>query len=103
MSIGTPGSGNLQGLELDLAPTSYRFGNQIVWETAEELDGKMTMEFVNGGPELTVVRAVSDGNLALAPQLAPASMNWFVVDVVNADGTSVAAPTLQRVTIADQR
>ncbi|MBK8099320.1 MAG: hypothetical protein IPK26_19595 [Planctomycetes bacterium] len=103
MSIGTAGSGNVQWLELDLAPTRYRFGNQVVWETAEELDGKMTMEFVNGGPELTVVRAVSDGNLAQAGQLAPAAMNWFLVDVVNADGTSVAAPTWQPVTIDDQR
>jgi DNA-binding beta-propeller fold protein YncE len=107
MDVGTSGSGTTKWLWLDLAPTKYRHvspaGELVVWETTEELDPKMTMEFLNGGPELNVVRQVSDGDLSVAGQLDPSSWNGFLVDVLNQNGTSVLNPPRKPLSIGDAR
>jgi hypothetical protein len=63
----------------------------------------MTMEFLNGGPELNVVRQVSDGDLSVAGQLDPSSWNGFLVDVLNQNGTSVLNPPRKPLSIGDAR
>ena len=103
LPVGTSGSGQFATLELDLAATAYRHGpeNKVIWESTEELDARMTMAFLCGGPELTEVSDLLGGNLSAS--LDPDADNQYVVEVVNQTGSPGTAPGLQPLLLGDDR
>jgi DNA-binding beta-propeller fold protein YncE len=108
------GAQPVKRLVLDLAPTKYRHNTKVVWESTEELDPLMTLVFLHGGPEVPAVQQVLDGDrtqLAAtfptppSPSQAvnPATWNLVLVNVANADGTTMPTATWQSLSIADTR
>ena len=109
MKKGDPLGTEIAWAEFDLAATSYRVGQKVVWETAEELDASMTMAFLNGGPEIDPVAQLLAGELdsQISPGNPPASLqpllyNDFTIEVVNQNG-SVGQTSGVQLTIGDMR
>ena len=99
-------------LWLDLAATKHRFDNKVVWESAEELDPRMTYAFVHGGSELKPVKMVlNDKRHKTGPltgqlkvdDLDPTTLNDYTIEVHNQQAGSIGSATGQKVELNDDR